>query len=113
MSDNYYNDPDFDPDLEILKQDAAHVCVKFIDLSKTEINENVVFFLSKETCIRLGAIPVSKDNYKIVVAMKNPMNIFAIDEISSITGLTVVPALASEKQILKAIEKCFEKYDFM
>jgi type IV pilus assembly protein PilB len=54
------------------------------------------------------ALPVKRSGRRLVVAMANPSNIFAIDDIKFITGFEVQPVVAPEAAIKKAIDKAYD-----
>jgi type IV pilus assembly protein PilB len=54
------------------------------------------------------ALPVSRGGRKLVVAMANPSNIFAIDDIKFITGYEVEPHVASEAAVKKALDRAYD-----
>jgi len=77
--------------------------VDFVDLDTFPVDPEVVKTIGQEICRRYKAIPISKPNGKIVVAMKEPNDIYAIDALRLIVGADVEPVLAEEEDILGAI----------
>lgn len=59
--------------------------------------------ISETLAKKYELIPVKKDGNKIIVAMTDPMNIFAIDDIQTATGLIVEPNIATRADVSKAI----------
>ncbi|MBP6962928.1 MAG: Flp pilus assembly complex ATPase component TadA [Armatimonadetes bacterium] len=82
---------------------GTHWGVQYLDLTDHPIEEEAVKCVSQEIARRYKAVPVGRSNGHITVAMKNPLDIFAIDEIRLITGLDVEPVIATEEDILGAI----------
>jgi type IV pilus assembly protein PilB len=75
-------------------------------VSLTEIGDipnDVVFSVPESIAINHCLIPIVKKDKKLTVAMADPLNVFAIDDIKMMTGFEVEPAIASETEI-KAIQ---------
>ena len=86
---------------------AEHWEVDYVDLSSTTIPSDVAGVLSQELARRYKAIPISVDENRVRVAMKNPLDVFATDEIRMITGREVIPVVATEDDILLAISSSY------
>jgi type IV pilus assembly protein PilB len=83
--------------------------VEAVDLATTEIPKEIIKLVPQEVCQRHKAIPVSRHGTSLKVAMVDPSNLHAIDDIKFLTGLTVDPVVASEVAIAQAIEKYHAK----
>lgn len=84
--------------------------IEFVDLRKVNIDENALHLVSEEVIRRYNAFPFATDGKQLnvlKVAMNNPMDILAVDDIGIITGLTVIPYLANTEDITAAIDKYF------
>ncbi len=90
-------------ELDVLKMYALQLGVPFVDLSRMRIMPVIAKSLPPHIAQKHKVIPISKDKQRIVLAMANPLNVFAIDEIQLSTGLTVTPVLAHEEQLLLAV----------
>jgi len=77
--------------------------VPYIDLSEIRVEDEVISVISQELARRFKVFPTSRSPKKITLAMKNPLDIFAIDEIRLITGKEVEPVIATEEDIINAI----------
>lgn len=82
---------------------------KYVDLENYEINVNVVTKISQTLAQKHKAVPIDIENNKLKVAMSEPTNIIAIDDIMLYTNMKVVVYLASERQITDVINKYFGK----
>lgn len=82
--------------------------VPFCDLKETAVEQDAVKVVSQDIARRLKVIPVSKANGKISLAMLNPLDIFAIDEIRLMTGAEVEPMIAAEEDIIHAINEHYK-----
>lgn len=76
--------------------------VPFIDLSDSRPDPEVVQLLPPEVARRHKAVPVMRENGRLTVALANPLDIFAIDDIRMQTGLEIEALIATEEDILNA-----------
>jgi type IV pilus assembly protein PilB len=97
----------FISDQEITEFLSQQYRVQSIDLNEFEIDEDVRKLVSQEVCERHRVIPVSRAGSSLIVAMADPSNLHAIDDIKFLTGYNVEPVVASETAILKAIEQTY------
>lgn len=81
--------------------------VQSINLEEFEIEEEVRKMISQEVCERHRIIPVSRSGNTLIVAMADPSNLHAIDDIKFLTGYNVEPVVAAETSILKAVERYY------
>jgi len=79
-----------------------------IDLSTHEVDHEIVKLIPEDVAQKYQVIPVSRTGSTLVVAMADPSNIFAIDDIKFLTGYNVEPLVASDASIKTAIEKYYE-----
>ncbi len=81
--------------------------VQAIDLNEYEIDREVLKMITKDVCTRHKIIPVSRAGSSIIVAMADPSNLHAIDDIKFLTGYNVEPVVSSETAIAAAIERAY------
>ncbi len=81
--------------------------VPSINLSEFEIDQEVLKVLPKEVVTRHQVIPVNRTGSTLIVAMADPSNIYAVDDIKFITGMKIDVVVASEQAIAEAIEKYY------
>jgi type IV pilus assembly protein PilB len=93
----------FCTETDVLKMLAQQMGVPFVDLKRIKIVPVIAKSLPPHVAQRHKVIPISKDRTKIVLAMANPLNVFAIDEVKLVTGLSVSPVLVQEEQVLAAV----------
>ncbi|QSZ26534.1 type II/IV secretion system protein [Aceticella autotrophica] len=94
---------------KILEALEFQLGIPHVDLQKFYIDPDIAKIIPETLAKRHIAIPIKKDIDGIQVAMADPLNIFAIDDIKLITKQNVKPLIASEDGILKAIDKIFCK----
>ncbi len=79
-----------------------------IDLRNFEPDLNLTRLIPGDVAIKFMALPVSRLGRRLVVAMANPSNIFAIDDIKFITGHEIEPRVATESSLKKAIDRAYD-----
>ena len=87
---------------------------EYVDLSNYVIDPEVISLIPEKTAIRLKLIPISKSDDELIVAMANPLDVYAIDFIRDHTKIKRIKSLlASEEGILNAITNYYElgEYD--
>src|SRR5579871_5110776 len=81
--------------------------VPAINLSYFEIDPSVVKLIPHETAKRYQILPLSRVGASLTIAMVDPTNVFAMDDIKFMTGFNIEPVVASETAILAGIEKAY------
>ncbi|MBI5048301.1 MAG: type IV-A pilus assembly ATPase PilB [Deltaproteobacteria bacterium] len=76
-----------------------------VDLATTEVDPEVMKLIPEDVANKYQVIPISRTGSTLVIAMADPFNIFAIDDIKFLTGYNVESVIASEASIKTAIEK--------
>ncbi|HEX4439988.1 MAG TPA: type IV-A pilus assembly ATPase PilB [Thermoanaerobaculia bacterium] len=79
--------------------------VPSIDLAHFEIDPGVIKVVPGEVARKYGVLPVNKTGATLTIAMGDPTNVFAMDDIKFMTGYNVEPVVASEIALRKAIDK--------
>ncbi len=97
----------FISDTEITDFLSQQYRVQSIDLSEYEIDREVLKLISQEVCQKHKIIPVSRAGSSLIVAMADPSNLHAIDDIKFLTGYNVEPVVASEAAIQASIESAY------
>ncbi|HEY1271464.1 MAG TPA: type IV-A pilus assembly ATPase PilB [Terriglobales bacterium] len=81
--------------------------VPAINLSYFEIDPSVVKLIPFETAKRYQILPLSRVGASLTIAMVDPTNVFAMDDIKFMTGFNIEPVVASESSINEGIEKAY------
>ena len=81
--------------------------VPAINLSYFEIDPAVVKLIPYETAKRYQILPLSRVGASLTIAMVDPTNVFAMDDIKFMTGFNIEPVVASESSINEGIEKAY------
>lgn len=80
-----------------------------MDLSQVRINPRLVKLIPADLAYKYGVIPVSLNGSTLVIAMADPSNIFAIDDIKFLTGYRIETCAAPEDTLRKLLDACYEK----
>jgi len=83
--------------------------IPHVDLDKYTINPDIVSTIPENIARRHELIAIDKKGDYLIVAMADPLNIFAIDDIKMFTKLEIQPVIASKEIILKNIDKFYIK----
>jgi len=81
--------------------------VPAINLSFFEIDSAVVKLIPHDTAKRYQILPLSRVGASLTIAMVDPTNVFAMDDIKFMTGFNIEPVVASEAAIMEGIEKAY------
>ncbi|QIB26476.1 type II secretion system ATPase GspE [Caloranaerobacter azorensis] len=94
---------------EIIEVLEYQLGIPHMDLDKYFIDPEIPKIIPEKLARRHTLIPIKKDGNKLIVAMADPLNIFAIDDIKIATGLEVEPVISTRKNILNSIEQYYGK----
>jgi type IV pilus assembly protein PilB len=81
--------------------------VPSINLKFYEVDPSVIKLIPQETAVRYQIVPLSRVGSTLTIAMTDPTNVFAMDDIKFMTGFNVEPVVASETAISEAIGKFY------
>ena len=83
--------------------------VPSINLNEFEIDDAVIKLVPNEVAQKYQLVPVNRAGSTLIVAMADPSNIFAIDDIKFMTGYNVEVVVAAEASIRQAIDKYYDQ----
>lgn len=81
--------------------------VPFVELPELEIDPECAKLIPHSMALRYKAIPVERSHSILKVAMANPLDVQAVDDIARVTELEPLPLIAVEEEIMEAIFRCF------
>jgi type IV pilus assembly protein PilB len=84
---------------------SAQFGVPSINLTHFEIDPSVLKLVAADVARKYNILPVNKTGATITIAMADPTNVFAMDDIKFMTGYNVEPVVASEMALQAAIDK--------
>jgi len=96
--------------LDLTKALALKFGVSFLDLTSTRFDGAATAYIDEKLARRYGAVPVRflEDN-TLLVAMIDPQNLPAQEDLAIITGFQIQPAIASEEDVFGAIAKVYRE----
>ena len=89
---------------DVVRTLAAQVGIDFVDLGDVSIDHGVVLLITEVMARRYLALPIGWDNHRLVIAMADPSNVFALDDIRAMTGHEVKAVVATPSQIGELID---------
>ncbi len=97
----------FVTDEEITELLSRQYGVPSINLSQFDIDAAVIKLIPPETVQKYQIIPLSRSGATLTIAITDPTNVFAMDDIKFMTGYNVEPVVASETAVLEAIQRYY------
>jgi len=83
--------------------------IPYVDLTEYNIDKDATGVITETLARRHLLIPIKITETELYVAMEDPLNIFAIDDVRIFSGKDIIPMLATEDQVLKAIDLHYGK----
>src|SRR4249920_3080618 len=83
--------------------------VPSIALGQFDVDATVVKLVPSETAQKYQIIPLSRSGATLTIAMTDPTNVFAMDDIKFMTGYNVEPVVASESEVDEALHRYYGK----
>ncbi len=94
-----------------LKCMGLQMGVPFVDLAVIEPDQFASTIIPHSVAVRLLVIPVEVTEVSASVAMVDPLNLSALDELTNLTGRDIDPLIATESDIRESIFRAFGAYD--
>ncbi len=91
-----------EPALRALGEDLG---MEFVDLRSAEVDEDVLKNFPQKLIYRHLLFPLRRVNGSLTLATANPLDVYALDEASATTGLTIVPVVAEKSEIARLTKK--------
>lgn len=92
---------------EIIKVLELKLGIPYVKLDTYGVDQEACMFVPEAISRKYILIPIKKDNKILVVAMSDPLNVYAIDDLRIISGMEIQPVLALKEEILSAIPKYY------
>ena len=97
----------FVKDEEITALLSKQYGVPSIHLAQFEVDASVIKLIPAETANKYQIVPLSRAGATLTIAMTDPTNVFAMDDIKFMTGYNVEPVVASETAVVEAIKRYY------
>ncbi len=90
---------------------ATQIGMRFVDLADVQVDGSALARVPGHVARRHTAIPIGHEDGRLVVAMADPANVFAIDDIRSVAGIEVKPVVATRNDVNAAIDRFYRAGD--
>lgn len=97
----------FVTEIDLLDYLSKQLGVDSVDVSDVQLDPDVVNLLPSDVIIKFRVVPVTKTGRQLKVAMADPTNFFLLDALKFLTGCNVVPLVAADSALQKAIDQLF------
>jgi type IV pilus assembly protein PilB len=81
--------------------------VPAINLGEVEVDESIISIIPAEVARKYTILPVSKAGAKLTIAMVDPTNVIAMDDVKFMTGYNVEPVVASDSSLRASIDQYY------
>ncbi len=81
--------------------------IPHVDLNKYIIDPNAALKIGENLAKRYMLIPIKIENNNLIVAMSDPLNVFALDDVRITSKMEVIPVIANTKDIKQAIDRMY------
>ncbi len=92
---------------DLVRMIAQQLGIKFVDLKKEAPEKRALEVVSEDLARKFLVLPMTVGDGKVLLAMTNPRDVVAREEVESITGMKVEPAVALKEEIQEAIERFY------
>lgn len=103
----------FVSDKDIVESVGKQLGFRFVDVDTLPLDSDLVKSIPEHLAKRYNVIPIAQQENKLTLAMADPQNVLAIDDIRLITGFDIEPVIAVEDSITKAIGNMFGVTDMV
>ncbi len=86
---------------------ARQQSIESSNLNKLEIDEDIINLITGDIARRYEVIPISREGRKLIVAMTDPNNLFAIDDLRFSLGMDIEPHICASSMIKTALKKFY------
>jgi len=81
--------------------------VPAVNLASFDIDRNVIKLVPMEVAKKYLLVPISRIGMTLTVAMADPSNVFAIEDLRFLTGYNIEPVVAGESSVIETIKRCY------
>lgn len=92
---------------EIMRTLSQQLRIPYLDLANQVFDKKLILLVPQTLAENYLLVPIREDGKTLTVAMADPLNILAIDELSIRTKMTIVPVISLEEEIKRAIEELY------
>src|SRR5436309_9869633 len=92
-------------EVDLVRAPALQVGLEFVDLSETPPDPTATSLIPEAVAKRYRALPYAERDGVLLVAMSDPANVYALDDMRTITGRDIQPVVATAADVVAAIRK--------
>lgn len=93
---------------QLLEALEVHLHVESVSLYQYPIDEELIDLVSKEDARKNVLIPIKQEEHRLIVAMQDPLDFYAIEDLELATGFHVHPVIATKEDILQTINRLYD-----
>ncbi len=90
---------------DIARTVAEKMHLEFLDVARADLDPHAITLVPEDMAQKYTLLPIGFDEDKLLVAMSDPANIFALDDLRIVTGYDIQPVVATESDIEAALSK--------
>jgi type IV pilus assembly protein PilB len=90
---------------QLIAAQAEQIGLRFVDLSDIAVDVSAVVLVSEAVCRRHSVLPIGREDGRLILAMADPANVFAVDDVRLLTGMEVRAVVATRPDVLAAIDR--------
>ena len=98
-------DEGFLPEADLVRALARHIGIEFVDLSEITVDPAAASLIPDSLARRYAALPIGFDGEKLVIAMADPGNVLAVDDIRAISGMEVITRVTTRSDVDNALSR--------
>src|SRR5215212_3280657 len=92
---------------DLAKAMARRLRLKFVELGTDDVDPDVANLVDKKLLRRYGMLPLRVEDGRLVVAMKDPANLHAIEDIRMLSGYSISPVVVSASDLRRVFDRLF------
>jgi len=87
---------------------AEQIGIRYVDLTSYDVDPEAATLVDVNLARRYTIMPIDLDHGKLMVAMADPTNVFALDDVRIMTGMEILPVVSTRDDIKTAIDRYFQ-----
>ena len=101
----------FISDADLAQARAQRLNLGYAELTEADVDREAVELIPERLLRRHSALPMHKENGRLVVAMSDPTNVYALDDLRMICGCSIVPVVTTEENLQRMQARVFSTGD--
>ena len=96
-------------DAERARTAAEQLGLDYVDLGQDGLDRDAALLVDRGVLLRHGVLPLRVEDGRLLVAMSDPKNFYAVEDLAMISGYQITPVVAPEADIRRALDKVFAR----